>query len=142
MFDKVNSRHIGARDRRIMPTTFPNIIRPLITKPFVPHICTLLQIPHGITSNVSLTSQRRQSPVQNLSLSPTMTLVRVCYYPRGTRSVCVTSRMTSAHPIPRATRYLDHEAEAYRKQNRTHEQARCRILFCPTNSNAYRRFIF
>ena len=108
MFDKVNSRYIGARDRQIVPTTFPNIIRPLITKPFVPHICTLLvQIPHGITSNVSLTPQRRESPVQNLSLSPLMTLMRVCYYPRGTRSVCVTSRMTSAHSIARATRYLE-----------------------------------
>ena len=31
----------------------------------------------------------------------------LCYYPRGTRSVCVTSQMTSSrHPIARATRYL------------------------------------
>ena len=37
-------RCIGAKARRIVLTSRPRII-----KPFVPHICTRLQIPHGTT---------------------------------------------------------------------------------------------
>jgi hypothetical protein len=44
----------------------------------------------------------------NLSLSLLMTLVRVFYYPRGSRSVIVASQMTSPRPIARATQYLAH----------------------------------
>ena len=54
------------------------------------------------------TALRRQCSVLNLSLSLLMTLVRMCYYPRGTRSVIVTSLMTSPRPIARATQYLAH----------------------------------
>ena len=74
LFAMVDFKSIGARARRIVPTTSPSIIQPRIIRPFVPRICTpLLRILRGTILRVSPTQplcRLRQCPVPYLSLYP------------------------------------------------------------------------
>jgi hypothetical protein len=86
-FVKVNSKSIGAKDRPIVPTTFPNITPRPIIRPSDPRTCIPPQTPPGIASTILLYDVTQPPATSDLAVARG----EVCCYPRRTQRVIITA---------------------------------------------------